>query len=117
MIFMSNEKIMSFKEALVGIEATPATFWVYLPADQNWNLDSECAILESDEVPPELEDDPDAGVPEFAKQNNLVQALSVAVLQDIVINARTQKPNATLDDLLRAFAYYFEHDAFIDLKG
>jgi hypothetical protein len=71
--------------------------------------------LESEEVPPELEDDPDAGVPEFAKRNNLIQALPVTVVQDIATNARSQKPDANLGDLLYAFLYYYKHDAFVEL--
>ena len=114
---MSNEKILSFTEVLSNIANGTSTAWVYLPIDRNWSLNSNCAILESAEVPPELEDDPDAGVPEFAKQNRLMQALPVTVVQDIVTNIRTQKPNATLQDIFRAFLYYHKHDAFIDLTN
>ena len=104
-----------FQEVLSDIANLPTTAWVYLPTDRNWNLTSTCAVLESEEVPPELEDDPSAGVPGFAKQNGLMQALPVTVVQDIVVNARSQKPGATLEDFWRAFLYYHKHDAFINL--
>lgn len=81
--------------------------------DNNWTLDSISAILESDEVPNEFEDTPNAGIPEFAKRNNLIQALPVTVVQDIVTNAKAQKPTASMEDLFRAFQYYYENDAFI----
>jgi len=113
---MNNEKIMTLQEALFDIADKSATAWIYLPANKSWNLDSNCAILESDEVPPELEDDPDAGVPEFAKRNNLIQALPVTVVQDIMENTRAQKFSATLEDFFRALVYYYKHDAFIDIN-
>ena len=114
---MSNEKIISFDEALLNIANSSATAWVYLPIERNWNLNSKCAVLESEEVPPESEDDPDAGLPEFAKRNRLMQVLPVTVIQDIMTNARMKKPGATLDDFFRAFLYYHKHDAFIDLTN
>jgi hypothetical protein len=66
-------------------------------------------------VPPELEDEPDAEVPQFAKDNKLMQVVPVATLQDIVSNARAQKPSATLEELFEAFKFYFERDAVIEL--
>lgn len=100
------------KEVLHGIADHSIRAWVYLPADKNWNLDSACEVLESEEVPPELEDEPDAGVPEVAKGNGLIQVLPVSTMQDIVSNAKTQKPDATVSELFKAFIFYFEHDAF-----
>ena len=112
---MNKQEIITFREALLGIADMSAKSWVYLPSNKDWTLSSICAILESDEVPPDLEDAPDAGVPEFAKQRRLIQALPVTVLQDVVRNARAQKPDATIEDLFRAFQYYHKHDAFIKL--
>jgi hypothetical protein len=107
--------MLTLKETLLNIADKSPTAWVYLPADKNWNLNSKCAVLESEEVPPELENDPEAGVPEVAKKNNLIQALPVTVVQDVVANAKAQKPSVTLNDIFRAFVYYFKHDAFRDL--
>ena len=117
MTLMENKKLVSFREALLNISNSSGTAWLYLPRDRNWSLDSECAILESEEVPPELADDPNAGVPEFARQNGLMQVLPVTVVQDIVMNARMQKALPTVDDYLKAVLYYYKHDAFIDLTS
>lgn len=46
------------------------------------------AVLESDEIPEEEEDLPEAGVPEFAKANDLKQVLPITVVQDIVANLK-----------------------------
>jgi hypothetical protein len=72
--------------------------------------------LESEEVPPDLEDEPDAGVPDFAKMNGLIRTLEVATLQDVVSNARFQRPQATLDELFNAFRFYHDRDAFIQFE-
>ena len=88
--------------------------WVYLSKDGgDWTLDTKAATLENEDYPPELENEPDAGVPEFARDNGLAPALTVPLLQDIVVNARLQRPEATLDDLLSAFRYYYDWDGFI----
>jgi hypothetical protein len=112
---MSNERVMTLQEVLLDISNQPTTSWVYLPMDKNWTLGSNCAVLKSEEVPPELEDHPEAGVPDFAKQTGLVQALPVSVVQDIVANLLGQKADASPDELLAAFLYYYKQDAFIDL--
>ena len=108
----SDFAMKTLKEILLSIEDHSVLAWIYLPADKNWKLDSACAVLESEEVPPELEDEPDAGIPEFAKQNGLIQVLPVSTVQDIVSNAKEQKPDATIGDLLKAFEFYYRHDAF-----
>ncbi len=108
-----NGEIQVLRNVLSAIEKLPSKGWLYLPVERNWNLNSTCIIIESDEVPPELEDEPDAGVPEFAKQNGLKETLPISTVKDIVWNARAQKANVTLEELLRAFQYYYKHDAFI----
>jgi hypothetical protein len=113
---MNDEKLVHFSDVLASINEESPRAWVYLPKDKNWTLQSSSAVLESDEVPPELEDQPDAGVPEFAKRNGLVQVVPVTTLQDIVANAKSQSPNVSLDDLFKAFEYYYKHDAFVVLR-
>ena len=110
-----NEGIQIFKDVLSNIGKWPSKGWLYLPDERNWDLNSKCAILESNEVPPELEDNPDAGLPDFAKKNLLIETVPITVAKDIVWNARAQKSDITLEDLFRAFQYYYKHDAFIVL--
>ena len=51
--------------------------------------------------------------PPFAKENGLRYALTFQEIQSVVANARQQLSSLDRDDLLRAFKYYFDHDAFI----
>ena len=114
-ITMDSDKIESFENVLASIMDRSVREWVYLATDSSWDLDSASTTLESDEVPPELEDEPDAGVPKFAKLHNLMPVLSVGTLQDVIANAICQKPSATLHELFLAFEFYYKHDAFIKM--
>ena len=106
---------MNLEQLLKEVEKQSPAAWVYLPKNRQWSLDSDSAVLESEEVPPELEDDPEAGIPEFARKNNLMQVLPVTVVQDVVRNAKAQKPDVTTAQLFDCFIHYFEHDAFLKL--
>ena len=107
------DQIDSFRNVLKNIEKYSTRCWVYLPSDGNWHLESKSAVLASDEVPPEMEDEPDAGVPKLARQNRLVQALTVTDTQGIVRNAKMQVPDAGDEQLFEAFMYYFVNDSFM----
>ena len=110
---MSDVRTETFEKVLATIMERPASAWVYLPSDETWSLASESATLVSEEVSPEEEDMPDAGVPECAKQRGLIQVMDVATLQDVVSNILSQKPFATIDDMFQAFIHYYRQDAFL----
>ena len=106
--------MVKFRDVLSTIMEASDREWVYLPSDRNWNLESKSAVLLSEEVPPELENEPDAGIPQFAKENGLIPVIPVASLREVVFNARVQKPTATDEDLFTAFRFFYDHDAFMD---
>jgi len=110
---MNDDKINDFQSILETIMDRSTSAWVYLPSGESWSLESKSAVLESEEVPAEFDDEPDAGIPQFAKDQGFMQVMPVATLQDIVANAREQRRFATADDLFAAFKFYYEHDAFI----
>ena len=112
---MNTNQTESFLDVLKTIASRSSSAWVYLPSNRAWNLEAPSATLESEEVPPELEDEPDAGIPQFAKQNHLMQVVPVETLQDIVSNALQQKSNATFEELLAAFNFFYKNDAFIKM--
>src|SRR5258708_1818281 len=112
----SDNNIEPFRVILAAIQDLPDDQWLYLSSIEKWNLDTPAAVLRSEEVPPELEDDPEAGVPHFAKEHALTRALPVATVKEVVRNALAQKPTADMPELLDAFLYYYDHDAFIDLS-
>lgn len=114
---MSPPQPIPFREILRRIDRENEKAWVYLSGEEKWKLSSPALVLESEEVPPEMEDDLDAGVPEIARRLKMMQALPVTVVQDIVGNATSQKADASDEDLFRAFLHYYDHDAFIDLRS
>jgi hypothetical protein len=63
-----------------------------------------------------LEDEPEAGMPDIAKEKDLMEALSVGQVQEIVANAKSQNANVSDERLLEAFLYYYDNDAFITFK-
>ncbi len=48
-----------------------------------------------------------------ANQHGLNRSLDVQTTQDIVRNALSQKPDASPNDLVLAFAFYLAQDAFL----
>ena len=111
-----SETLTTLREILSGCDALDPKAWVYLPAGE-WSLNTSAAVLRSEEVPPGLENEPHAGVPQFAKEHGLRQVLPVTTVQDIVDNAHAQKRDISVNELLKAFDYYYKHDAFIRLEG
>ncbi|HKI00990.1 MAG TPA: hypothetical protein VKK31_03335 [Thermoanaerobaculia bacterium] len=91
---------------LVDIEALPWNYALYLPSNQDWTLETLCAVLDPDDY-----GDDEEG-PEFAVQNHLQYALGVQQVQDVVRFALAKNPQAPVADLFSAFLYYYDHDAF-----
>ena len=108
-----NAKLVRFETILEKIECFSSRCWLYLPSKEKWGLSSSAAVLESAEVPTELEDEPDAGIPQFAKDNKLMQVIPISELQDIVKNAKAQKNNIDIFGLFNAFVHYYDNDDYI----
>jgi len=78
--------------------------FLYLPMDEVWQVETKCAVIPQSDLD---------GVPDVAQQNGLSYALGIAAVQDVVANAREQNANVNLAQLLQAFLFYYDHDAFI----
>lgn len=84
-----------------------------LPIDhQSWTLDTIGSFKDdSSNYAPDSEE----YLPLEVKDGSWIVTLDTATIEDIVLNVKDQKENATVDDLLIAFIYYFENDAFLIL--
>ena len=80
---------------------------LFLPHGEVWNSITRCAVIAVDRYADE--DD----VPDLAVQNNLERALQIAQVQDVVVNARQQRNQLTVENLVTAFLFYYDRDAFI----
>lgn len=88
-------------------------------ADDNWHIylaDEEllgttvCCIT----APPAFDEETDEEViPEIAAANGMYGSLLPELVQDVVINALTQKSDAGDEELLEALNYYLDHDIFM----
>lgn len=110
---MNNGRLEPFRNILITANGRSELAWIYLPREGPWSLDMRSAVIIPDEVPPEQENEPNAGVPEFATRHNLIEAVPIATLQEILHHANIQLTNATLKDLFDAFIFYYTNDAFI----
>ncbi|TDQ37164.1 DUF7716 domain-containing protein [Aureibacillus halotolerans] len=102
------EKLIDLREVLVNVEKFSWEDSLFLPPTETWSLDTNCAILNTDDLDDEEE-------PRFAIDNNLKDALTIQDVQGVVMNIREQHPECTDDDLLKALLHYYQHDAFIVL--
>jgi hypothetical protein len=82
---------------------------LFLPRDRLWELETRCAVIDWDEY-----EDPESE-PEVVEQS-LRYALGIAIVQDIVNNLEQQVASPNLEMRLKAFLYYYEYDAFIDVS-
>ncbi len=103
---------MTLEDVFVQIDYLPTNAWLYLPSGEDWALESPAAILVSEEVAEDEEDQPDAGVPEYAKAHGLRQVLPVPVVGDILANLESLRPSAGSSEMLSALMFYWRNDAF-----
>lgn len=99
-------KLLSLRE-LLSDRTLPFDHHVLLPSESKWHLDTLCAIVESDEIA-EPENHP------LALENKFSCSIGTNEVLDIIANAREQVPRATVEQLLDAFEFYYENDAFIE---
>jgi hypothetical protein len=103
---------MPILTSLAKLLESPDSFcWsdaVSLPIGRNWRLESPAVVWD----PAEHEGNDE---PILAKANGLAYVLGAAAVQDVVANARSQRGDADLEDLLRALVYFIENDAFLVL--
>ncbi len=81
---------------------------LFLPYGEAWNSTTRCAVIPVDRYAVEDE------VPNLAVQNSLERALQIAQVQDVVVNARQQCNQITVENLVTAFLFYYDRDAFIN---
>lgn len=83
---------------------------LFLPEDEVWNGDTEGMVLDPDNV--EEGDE----VPEEAKEKMLMYALNIQTIQAIVQNAFQQKSKITIEELVEAYLFYYDNDAYINYE-
>lgn len=98
---------MKLQEIFCNLDSLPAGDVVYRP-EGPLSLDSECYLLDADE------DDDEA--PVASAPHGLVESVSIREIRSIRENARLQGRKPDLPELLQAFVFYLDHDAFIEFS-
>ena len=84
---------------------------LYLPEAETWHLNSKCLVLDPNDVEDDSED-----IPADAKNNQLMYTLDVNTVQSIYENLEMQNQVFTEEELLSAFLYYYDKDAYIIIE-
>jgi hypothetical protein len=94
-------------DVLAEVHSAPLTHALFVKGARPWKIDSPC----------QLQDTSIADFDEGAlAREGFRYVLGVADVQDIVLNATEQKPSVSAADLVRAFNYYVDNDAFINFS-
>jgi hypothetical protein len=82
----------------------PLECCLYLDFEVGWDLSARAAVFDESGV---------EGTPPFALENGLRYVLGTNELNDVIEIAQKQVRNPSASQLLDAFLYYYDHDAFI----
>jgi hypothetical protein len=102
--------IRTLGEALAAPEDLPWGDWLLLPEQRPWSPSTPCRVENFDDLPDDVD------LPPEAVRDGFTVALGAASVQDIVSNLLQQVTVADLTLRLRAFEYYMENDAFINVS-
>ncbi len=96
---------------LNNIESFKWSDALFLPENEVWDKHTKGLIQDPDDI----ENDEDE-LPKAAIENHFIYTLSIQSIQLIVENAKRQKQNISTDDLLEAFLFYYDNDAYMDFS-
>ena len=87
---------------LDNIQSYPWDATLYLKGQHRWTPETFGVVLSPDRNP--------------AEEDEFQHALSLQQVQDVIENAKNQKPDVDTEQLVEALNYYFRNDAFINLS-
>jgi hypothetical protein len=105
--------IVTLREALQTTMANPERNlgFLYLP-EQPWTLDTRGAFFDYDiDLDPKVDQ-----TPEIIKENNWKETLDSDLIDQMIFNARAQRSTVRIEELLDAFVYFVNNDAFLEFK-
>ncbi len=113
--YLFKELITEIKEAY--LQDGDASFYkdggwcVYAKSDK-LDLKSECYVLPY----PDIDDDDNEKLPEFAMRNGLEFVYRDEMLQDVIAAAVDEDEDISDKKLLKAIRYYDEYDCFMEIN-
>lgn len=110
------EEVINYIKTLFLEKGVDAVFkdnnWCVYAASDIITLTDICYI---DEYSDFDDDDENEILPDFIEENDLEFVFREELLQDVIINALEQKPDASLSELFAAINFYSEKDNFMQL--
>ncbi|GGX64972.1 DUF7716 domain-containing protein [Saccharospirillum salsuginis] len=109
---MTTNTLTTLRQVLSDVDHLPWDHALFISKDKaDWSESMPCMVLDPDDVDGDEED------PELAIKNNMKYAFEIAIVQDVISNAKAQLDNKELDlsTKLVALKYYFDHDAFMEI--
>ena len=107
-ITIKQETVYPLQDILMHTDTLPWQLDLFIDRDSSISGEMRAAIINTQEY-----DDVDENP--FAHEHGLRYAVTVSTVQDIVSNARQQRPECDPAELVKAFVYYYRNDGFIDL--
>jgi hypothetical protein len=104
---MKNQ-LTTLSELLTKPDQLDPRQFVYLPMGEPWSLSTRCALLECSDI---------NGNPEFAEKHGLEYAIGADAVQGVAYNLKSQVPVPTEKQLLEAFLFYYDNDAFVSVEN
>ena len=105
---MSSSSDAILGEVLKRAFDLPWEHALYLPFNEKWSLETRGCVLD-----PALADDEER----ISDSSGLDYVLSIQQIQSIIRNVSQQRSEVDDTELLAAFLYYYDNDAFIDLSA
>ena len=106
---MSKEKTPTLGDVLANPVHPGRDVRLFLPATEVWSLSVPALVVCFDDIDEDAED--------VERRTGFQYALLLSTVQDNIRNATQQLRSPTREELLRAFLFYHDRDAFIDFNN
>jgi hypothetical protein len=107
----NSPTLTTFEEVLGSPDAFPIQHALYLKEGEGWQLKQAALVIDPDEG-----EDNESVVGGLVAREQWQYILEIAAIRGIADNLSSQKPNSSVHDRLEALVYYFENDAFLEIK-
>ncbi|MDM8295772.1 hypothetical protein QUW58_11250 [Enterocloster aldenensis] len=105
-------KYVTLGDVLKNFKDFKSSEELFLLDEEMWGEDTKGMLLDLEG----LKDETEVMKNVKEKQNMVHTDLGISDIKDIVDNAYLQKENCSLNELIKAFIFYYNNDAFINFE-
>lgn len=103
---------MNFRNIVDRMDSFDWNEWVYIDLDSDFNLDSECVVVNPDNA----ELSYDGFTPRIVKDRNFSEFLQISDIRSVIENIFQQEIDVNYENILKACKFYFDNDAYLNFK-